>query len=301
MSGQFYYIENANATKSIQDIIEASSITPLSNISPYFINFSGTSQPADANTGYFKPNNFGFTIAGNDVSQYFQAIYDEYNSVGSFNKTIPQGVNQVKVICVGSGGGGGGGGGGRYRNNAWGGSNRRSSVGGAGGGGGGYTIGSLPVSAGDILEIRVPSGGNGGNGGAGNNAGNGNRGDSGSSAYVKNLTSFLELIANGGTYGDGGAGGTNSGTSTAGSGGTGNLTTGNGGNSGNASSDGDKPGPAGSGGTINNSSGWPIFQQSSGPNVIGGGGNGGGGGHGSGSGGPGSSGGPGFCRVYYLY
>jgi len=119
--------------------------------------------------------------------------------------TVPHGVVSITVQCWGGGGGGG----------------DNTNIGGAcgqGGGGGGYVTATFAVTPGDIFNVWVgpynvgahrgfgdASPGNGNYDGAGGTTNNGHSdGDDGGAAYVQNQTTGSEIIAGGGTGGQGG-------------------------------------------------------------------------------------------------
>ncbi len=110
-----------------------------------------------------------------------------FTSNGTF--VVPLGVDSVTVKAWGGGGGGGGGG-------------RDAGATGGGGGGGGFAQGTMSVTAGESLTIRV-----GGSGGGGNDDGDSGEGGGGGgySAVLRNTT---VLVQAGGGGGGGGAAGT---------------------------------------------------------------------------------------------
>lgn len=135
-----------------------------------------------------------------------------YNSQGAGTFTVPSGVSSITVKVWGGGGGGGAGG---------------SAAAGGAGGGGGYVNATIPVTAGETLNLYV-----GGGGGAGtrNTAGGGGGGGGYSSVYRS--TTPLVIAAGGG----GGGGGRATASHTGGYGGAGGGTTGqSGGNAGGTS------------------------------------------------------------------
>ena len=158
-----------------------------------------------------------------------------YNTQGSDDFVVPDGVTSITVKMWGGGGGGGGG--------------SASRVGGAGAGAG-YVTATYSVTPGETLTVYV---GGGGNGGARNTSGGGGGGGGYSSIYRG--STLLGLAAGGGggggsrstsTAGAGGAGGGTSGVAgvasgAAGGGGGGTQSAG-----GTAGSGGNNPGSAGS-------------------------------------------------------
>lgn len=172
------------------------------------------------------PNSFGITVGGKDLSTYYKANYVDYtNSVTDI--TIPEGVNMLKVFCIGAGGGGSGGNGG-HRN--W---NRETGYCygpnmnrnfnwndaycdhytryddpangniGAYGEFGKYEYGEFPRE-GNTYRIQLGYGGQGGSGGNYQEGGSGNSGNDGNAG---NATEFImgrqTLLANGGAGGPG--------------------------------------------------------------------------------------------------
>ncbi len=135
-----------------------------------------------------------------------------YTSSGNF--TVPAGITSITVECWGAGGAGGG--------------STSENSGGSGGGGGGYTLGTLTVTPGQVINFTV------GTGGTGVTGGNGNSGTA---------TTFLTLTANGGTGGESnkgavGTGGTATGGTTNINGNNGQTGTSIGGNGGNGANGG---------------------------------------------------------------
>lgn len=127
-----------------------------------------------------------------------------FTSVGTTTWTVPVGVTSITAVCVGGGGGAGGYG---------------QFYPGAGGGGGGLAYGSINVNPGDVLYIRV---GSGGTGGTSQPSGSGTNGTAGESSYIKtdSHTTGTTLLEGGGGGGGGigypaigGSGGTSTGTS----------------------------------------------------------------------------------------
>jgi hypothetical protein len=185
-----------------------------------------------------------------------------YTTNGTF--TVPAGITEITIEAWGAGGGGGG--------------SNSNNNGGSGGGGGGYTINAFTVTPGQSIPYTVGGGGaagvaNNGTGGAGGN------------------TTFLDLIANGGTGGVGNRG--NAGTGGNASGGTTNLTGTNGIQGGNSGGNGGAGANGGSGGIgRQNNTGLPG-------EAPGGGGGGGerGGGSTTRAGGTGA---PGQIRISYV-
>jgi hypothetical protein len=117
-----------------------------------------------------------------------------FTSVGTTTWTVPVGVTTITAICIGAGGGGGG---------------HNSREGGGGGGGGGLSFGStISVTPGDILYIRVGSGGTGGISTTSSSSNVAGAGSTGGSSYIKTGShsgaSLLEAF--GGTGGQGGDG-----------------------------------------------------------------------------------------------
>jgi hypothetical protein len=127
-----------------------------------------------------------------------------FTTVGITTWTVPVGVTTITAVCIGGGGGAGGYG---------------QFYPGAGGGGGGLSFGStISVTPGDVLYIRV---GSGGTGGTSQPSGSGTNGTAGQSSYIKtgshSGTSLLEAGGGGGGgigyQAIGGSGGTSTGTS----------------------------------------------------------------------------------------
>jgi hypothetical protein len=161
-----------------------------------------------------------------------------YDTQGTDTVTIPTGVTSITTKIWGGGGGGGGGG-------------DATAVGGAGGAGG-YVTATIPVTAGETLNIYV-----GGGGSAGTNVNGGTGGGGGGYSSIYRSTTPLVIAAGGGGGGGarqsstnaGGAAGAGGGVS--GVGGTASGAAGGGGGGtasagGNASSGGTDPGTAGS-------------------------------------------------------
>lgn len=127
-----------------------------------------------------------------------------FTSVGTTTWTVPVGVTSITAVCIGGGGGAGG---------------SSASFPSAGGGGGGLSFGStISVTPGDVLYIRVGSGGTGGRSYDNLPDITATAGSAGESSYIKtgshSGTSLLEA-------GGGGGGGTSSiGSAVGGSGGT---------------------------------------------------------------------------------
>jgi hypothetical protein len=136
-----------------------------------------------------------------------------FTSVGTTTWSVPDGVTSITAVCVGGGGGASGG--------------SASSDGGTGGGGGGLAYGTISVTPGDVLYIRVGTGGTGGRSYNYDNAfSQGSAGNPGQSSYIKtgshSGTAFLEGGGGGGgAFGfgaSGGSGGTSTGTARVGGG-----------------------------------------------------------------------------------
>ncbi len=140
----------------------------------------------------------------------------EYTSPGTYTYTVPSGVNNISVVCIGAGG--------------------ASGIGNSGQGGGGGSLGyrnSISVTPGQTATVVVGAA----NGRSGNNGQSG-----GSSSFTYDGTT---TTAGGG----GGGGGTGTGTGgSAGSGGTRSGTTDGGGNGGSGGQDGQNAGGPGGGG-----------------------------------------------------
>jgi hypothetical protein len=110
--------------------------------------------------------------------------------------TIPRGVTSVSVRVVGGGGGGGTG-----MEQGWGG-------GGGGGGSGGTSAGTISVSTGGVMSIRVGGGGGGGQTNGSNNVVNGSAGGSTTISYgTTSITGGGGSGGGGGNEGWGGFGG----------------------------------------------------------------------------------------------
>jgi hypothetical protein len=195
-------------------------------------------------------------IAFND-SETLQSVVTppgqvEFTTAGSGTWTVPAGISQISVVCIGGGGGGSA-------------SAGTSNASGGGGGGGGLGYALLSVTAGEDLSYVV---GAGGAGGASGTASGTNGGDStlsrGATVLVsglggtggQSLGDGVTTFAGGSYTGDGGGNG--------GSGGASNTNQGGGGGGGA----GGYTGNGGNGGTTNSGTG---------SNGIGGGGGGGGG------------------------
>jgi hypothetical protein len=90
---------------------DISSMIQPGNTNSIVVNAFGVNFPAGtSDTAWSRPNPFGYTIQNVDISQYYTAKYLDFNSPS--NGSLPDGVNHIKVICIGGGGGGQGGGGG---------------------------------------------------------------------------------------------------------------------------------------------------------------------------------------------
>jgi hypothetical protein len=113
-----------------------------------------------------------------------------FTDVGTTTWTVPVGVTTITAVCIGGGGGAGG---------------SSSSRGGGGGGGGGLSYGStISVTPGNVLYIRVGSGGIGGTSYLGSPATSPTNGTAGQSSYIKtgshSGTSLLEGGGGGGGF-----------------------------------------------------------------------------------------------------
>lgn len=164
-----------------------------------------------------KPHNFGITIGGRDLAYYYMPEYrDHYDSENGIS--IPDGVNALKIICIGGGGGGSGGNSGHrntyrvrtgynWRNanynygDAW----HDPSNGNIGsyGGYGKYITGELNRNA-NTYKIQIGNGGRGGRGGDFRNGGIGNPGFTGDRGNDTVVTVGDGTVVGGG--GDGGNG-----------------------------------------------------------------------------------------------
>ena len=114
-----------------------------------------------------------------------------FTSVGTTTWTVPVGVTSITAVCVGGGGGAGGFG---------------ASYPGSGGGGGGLSFGStISVTPGDILYIRVGSGGTGGIS-TSSVSGVVTIGTAGESSYIKTESHSGTSLLEGGGGGGGGIG-----------------------------------------------------------------------------------------------
>jgi len=114
-----------------------------------------------------------------------------FTSVGTTTWTVPVGVTSITAVCVGGGGGAGGFG---------------PSYPGSGGGGGGLSFGStILVTPGDVLYIRVGSGGTGGISTT-SGAGGETSGTAGESSYIKTGSHSGTSLLEGGGGGGGGIG-----------------------------------------------------------------------------------------------
>ena len=186
--------------------------------------------------------------AANIVSYDFNYASDPingqalYTTSGTYTFTVPAGINEISAVCVGGGGGGGG---------------SSNAENGGGGGGGALSYGTIDVTPLEDLTVVV-----GGAGNAGSVVGDG--GSGGDTQLKRSSTVLLQGEGGGGGEftlsggGEGGAGGTSTGTDrigggSGGAGGTGNSFGGGGGgaggytgNGGNGS--GTTEGSAGSGG-----------------------------------------------------
>jgi len=80
---------------------------------PSGITIRGAPQGQDPTCGWESPYAFGITVGNRDLATYYKASYDDYGNSRDVN--IPEGVNALKVFCIGGGGGGAGGNGG-HRN-----------------------------------------------------------------------------------------------------------------------------------------------------------------------------------------
>jgi hypothetical protein len=170
---------------------------------------------------------FGITIGGKDLSCFYKAAYIDYYNTN--NETyIPDGVNRVKVICIGGGGGGSGGNGGhrntyRKRGNCSGSNMNRNwnwnspycnyydawedpSNGNVGkcGSYGQYVKNEFNRDGVNTFQVQIGEGGGPGNGGRWQKGGVGTPGNSGGNG---NATQFRmgskSLVANGGAGGEG--------------------------------------------------------------------------------------------------
>ena len=164
-----------------------------------------------------KPRNFGITIGGLDLAHFYMPSYrDHYSSENGI--AIPDGVNALKIFCIGGGGGGSGGNSGHrntYRvrtgwnwrgahynyGDAW--HNPSNGNIGAYGQYGQYSIGELNRNA-NTYNVEIGNGGHGGGGGGFRNGGIGNPGGSGGqgNATVANLGGAT-VVAGGGQGGYG--------------------------------------------------------------------------------------------------
>jgi hypothetical protein len=187
---------------------------------------SGFTKGDNPTSSWEYPSPFGITIEGRDLSVYYKAQHRDYsNSVN--DQHIPEGVNQLKVFCIGGGGGGSGGNGGHKTYNRekgnWVGSNMNRNFRwnqsywnyytkegppsngnvGSHGGYGGYNSGVFNRNS-NTFNVVIGNGGGGGNGGYYQD---GNQGTSGNSGAGGNMTRFnigsenLDAGGGGGGYG----------------------------------------------------------------------------------------------------
>ena len=200
--------------------------------------------------------------AGGGVAEPGQ---QEWTSGGSATFTVPNGLTEISAVCVGGGGGGGG-------------CIGNSGTGSGAGGGGGLSWGTIPVTAGETLDIQAGTGGSGGNTG-------GSNGQAGGNSWIRRSGTNL-LYAGGGGGGIGEAS-QNTGGGSGGSGASGNAAQGggNGGNGSNAINDSSAQGGGGAGGY--SGGGGQGGRSTTGNNGSGGGGSGGNGGNTYGGGGGG--------------
>lgn len=160
----------------------------------------------DTSKGFWYWDGLEWTLINNKIST--DTLSNQRNNgtkifdmPGSYNWVVPSGVKKVMVELWGGGGGNGGQGGGYriYTTGGW-----VPANGGAGGKGGkgGYNKIFQNVTPGQLISVKVGSGGltgSGGSGGENNNPGTqGNTGDSGGESSFNNIT------ANGGFGGVGG-------------------------------------------------------------------------------------------------
>lgn len=96
-------------------------------------------------------------VSGTAVGAQQRRVARVGGTTGSVNWTVPDGVEKVRITCVGAGGGGG--------------SNNSHYKGGQGGGGGAFASGEFNVAAGEVLVITPGLGGNGNRATTGANGG----------------------------------------------------------------------------------------------------------------------------------
>jgi hypothetical protein len=65
--------------------------------------FTGFGSYSTTNLAWEKQNSLGITRNGTDIGTQFKSKYIDYTSSAN-GITIPTGVNQLKVICIGGGG-----------------------------------------------------------------------------------------------------------------------------------------------------------------------------------------------------
>ena len=187
----------------------------------------------------------------------FDSSYESvFTASGTF--TVPSGVTQVSVVCIGGGGGASG-------------SPGTSLYSGAGGGGGGLAYGTFSVTPGESLTIST---GPGGAGASDTNSG----GDGASSSISRGAQTLLSAGGGGGGI-NGGPGNTSTGTGGA-YGSYGGIAVGGGGNGGTGGSsnnDNGGGGGGGAGGYNGNGGSGGIGNSGVGEDGNGGGGGGGGG------------------------
>jgi len=151
----------------------------------------GAPQGADPAGEWDVPHPFGISIGGRDLCYFYMAEYRDHDN-SQDNISIPDGVNALKIFCIGGGGGGSGGNSGhrnQYRAqgsmnwnfnynyyDAW--HNPSNGNIGAYGQYGQYTTGELNRNA-NTYNVQIGNGGGGGDGGNFRNGGIGNPGSSG--------------------------------------------------------------------------------------------------------------------------
>jgi hypothetical protein len=165
-----------------------------------------------------RSNSFGITIGNIDLGHFYKPTYTDFYNDADVN--LPEGVNAVKVFCIGGGGGGAGGNGGhrnwnRERGNyvaSWNGGyyNRYTRYdapsngnNGAFGNYGQHAMGHYGRDA-NIFRVRIGNGGHGGNGGYQQDGPSGTSGNSGGSGNATQFTiGGSTLTAHGGNGGHG--------------------------------------------------------------------------------------------------
>jgi len=98
------------------------------------------------------PKPVGITVRGLDICNQYEARYTDYNDTAN-SQNIPDGVTELRVICIG-GGGAGGGGTSSFNEPNW------NGWPGGSGGAGGTVVGIIPRGNDNMFNVTIGNGGN---------------------------------------------------------------------------------------------------------------------------------------------